>query len=270
MHLAAAEGHTQLLKMMAAKGADPNAQNADGETPLHVAVQHVGGKPGLGHIKTLLELKADLSIKDRNDHNAWETAGLYTNRAEEIRNVLGGAPMKNDPDDPWPGTPGELEKGTDPLDVAESLRELGNKRFKDGRYDEAVKFYFKAKLFLPSGPAAHEPVKDGDEHGARARACFIAVSSNAAACKLKQGEHDVCIRMCDGILRLDTKNVKALYRKGIALRATDALDEAEDVLRQAAELAPDDKAIQKELNSVLKDKKALKDNEKRMAQKMFG
>jgi tetratricopeptide (TPR) repeat protein len=269
LHLAAADGQTQLIKILVESRADVNARSGDGETPLHVAVQHIGGKPGLGHIKTLLDLRADVAVRDKNDHNAWETAGLYTNRADEIRNLLGGAPIKNDPDDPWPDTPGELDKDTDPVDVAESLRELGNKKFKEGLYEEATKFYFKAKVFLPSGPAAFAPVDASDEKAVRARACYIAVSSNAAACKLKKGEHEVVVRMCDGILRLDANNVKALYRKGLSLHAMEALDDAEEALRQASSLAPDDKAILQEINSVAKKKKGIKDKEKKLAQKMF-
>jgi len=270
LHLAAAEGHTAMIRMLAEARADVNSTSADGETPLHVAVQHVGAKPGLGHIRTLLDLRADVSLQDGSGHTAHEVAGLYTNRADEIREILGGAQPKKDAEDPWPETPGELEAGTDRIDVAESLRELGNKRFRNGLYAEALKKYFKAKVFLPSGPDAYRQVDEMDENGRRARTCQIAVSSNAAACKLKLGEHDACVRMCDAILGLDPSNVKALYRKAIALRATEDVAAAEAALKQAAELAPEDTAVQKELADIARHRKKDKDNEKRLAKKMFG
>lgn len=271
LHLAASEGHTQAIRSLAATRAEVNLVNADGETPLHVAVQHVGGKPGLGHLRALLELRADPSQKDKAGHDAFECAGLYTNRAEEVREVLQGAngPLC-DPEDPWPETPGELPPGTDPVSVAESLRELGNKRFKDRRYAEAVKLYFKGKVFLPTGPAAFAPVAEGDEQGARARACSIAIGSNAAMCKFKLGEHDDCVRMCDGLLGLDPKNMKALYRKAMALRAQEDVDGGEAALKQALELEPNDGAVQKELAAIARQRKKDLDSEKRLAKRMFG
>lgn len=271
LHLAAAEGKTQAIRLLVKMRADVNQANADSETALHVAVQHLGGKPGLGHIRTLLELRADVSVRDKAGHSAWETAGIFTNRAEEVRDILGGKPPQpQDPDDPWPDTVGELEDGTDPLTAAEALRELGNKRFREGQYERAVKYYFKAKVFLPTGPSAHAPVAEGDEYASKARACQIAVSSNAAACKLKLGEFDVCVRMCDGILALDAGNTKALYRKSLALRAQDDIDGAESALRKAANLEPRDAAIQKELADIALQRKKDRDREKRLAKNMFG
>eukprot|EP00927_Polykrikos_kofoidii_P049334 TRINITY_DN43401_c0_g1_i1.p1 TRINITY_DN43401_c0_g1~~TRINITY_DN43401_c0_g1_i1.p1 ORF type:complete len:362 (-),score=75.06 TRINITY_DN43401_c0_g1_i1:121-1206(-) len=271
LHLAGAEGQGQSIRLLVAARADVNHANADGETPLHVAIQHVGAKPGLNHIRTLLELRADASLQDKSGHDAFATAGVFTNRGDEIKSILGGsAPKKCSPEDPWPDTPAELTDGTEPIVVAESLREHGNKSFREGLYDQAAKCYMKAKLFLPTGPAAHAPVVDGDEAGARARACFIAVSSNAAMCKLKLGELDVCIRMCDGVLALDPNNVKALYRKGLALRSQEADDDAEIVLKEAARLEPGDKAVQKELTDIARRRREDKDKAKRLAQKMFG
>lgn len=270
LHLAAAEGHTAAVRLLVEARAEVDHASADGETPLHVAVQHVGGKPTLGHIQALLELRADPSRKDGGGHDAYESAGLYTNRADEIRALLKGSAPKGDPEDPWPDSLAELPQGTAPLTAAEGLKELGNRRFKEGRYEEAVKLYFKAKLFLPTGPAAHAPVAEGDAEGARARECYLAVSSNAAMCKLKQGEHDVCARMCDAVLALDASNVKARYRKALALRAQGDAEEAETVLKEALELDPADAAIQKELTDIARQRRKDKENEKRLAKKMFG
>jgi len=271
LHLAAADGHTEALRRLVTARADVGCSNADGETPLHVAVQHVGAKPGLGHIAALLDLRADPAQKDTNGHTAYDVAGLYTNRASELREVLGGAPPKNqDAEDTWPDGPSDLKDGTDPLLVAESLKELGNRRFRDGQYAEAVRLYFKGKLFLPTGPAAHEPVPEGDEHAAKQRACFIAISSNAAACKLKLGEYDACLRMCDGVLQLDPHNMKALYRQAQAHRAAGDVDKAEQALTQAAQLEPEDKVVKRELADIQRQRKEERAKEQRMAQKMFG
>lgn len=270
LHLASADGHTQVIKLLAAGRADVNATNADHETPLHVGVQHVGSKP-LGHLRALLALRADPSLQDKEGQDAFQSAGLFTNRAEEVREVLSGAPKAaGDPDDVWPETAGELPAGTEPLDVAESLRELGNTRFKDGKYEQAVQLYFKARQFLPTGSVAYATAVDVDLEAQRARTCRIAVSSNAAACKLKLGDHDACIRLCDTVLSLDEGNVKALYRKSLALRATGEEEKADTVLRKAAEICPTDAAVQKELKDLELRRRKEKDDAKRLAKKMFG
>mmetsp|Transcript_36529 Transcript_36529/g.97301 ORF Transcript_36529/g.97301 Transcript_36529/m.97301 type:complete len:359 (-) Transcript_36529:57-1133(-) len=269
LHLAASEGHTAAIRALVAGGADLHAASADGETPLHVAVQHIGSKP-LCHVHALLEMRADPSLQDESGHTVQEYPRLYTNRADELAELLKGGKPKRDPDDIWPDTAGELEAGTEPVGVAEVLRELGNVRFREGLLLDAVALYMKAKAFLPSGPAAHAPIEEGDEAGARARACHIAVNSNAAMCKFKLGEHDVCIRLCDGVLAVDPRNVKALYRKALALRALDGVDDAEAALRLAAEWDAGNTQVTKELADIARTRKMHEDKEKQLARKMFG
>lgn len=273
LHLAAGEGQTRVIHQLVKAGAAVNGANNDGETPLHVAVQQANDKPGLAHIRALVELRADPSVKDRG-HNVFEAAGLHSknlDRAEEVRAALRGAPAPAaDPDDPWPDVPGDLEPGVEPITVAESLRQVGNARFKEQRFEDAVKCYFKAKRFLPTGPAQFESIADGDVAGARARACAVAVSSNAAFCKLKLCDYEACVNMCDGVLTVDPGNVKAHFRKALALRAQGSDDDAERALQQAAELDPKDAAVRKELSDIARLRKEDKEKAKRVAQKMFG
>jgi len=274
LHVAAADGQTQVIRQLVEAGASLNVVNNDGETPLHVAVQHADDCPNLRHVRALVELKADPNVKDGSNQSVFDHAGLYSknlDRAEEVRQALAGAPaVVQDPDDVWPDTPGELQGGVKPLEVAEALRELGNARFREQRFADAVRYYFKAKRFLPTGPAQYEPVQEGDHEGARARACAIAVSSNAALCKLKLGDFDSSANICDGVLRLDPQNVKAWFRKALALRGQGEEEEAEAALRKALELDPKDAAVQKELAAIAKQRKTEKEKEKRLAQKMFG
>jgi len=62
------------------------ATNEDGDSALHVAVQHVGGK-SLDHIKVLLEFRADAAARDSSGRDAMQTAAIE-NRAEELQNLL--------------------------------------------------------------------------------------------------------------------------------------------------------------------------------------
>ncbi|CAK0792224.1 unnamed protein product, partial [Prorocentrum cordatum] len=172
-------------------------------------------------------------------------------------------------EDAWPDDPSGLAEGADPLVVAESLRELGNQRFREGRHKEAVRVYEKARSFLPAG-APPAPDAGGDDRAALARACSVAVMSNAAMCRLKMDEHDACVRLCDSVLSLDPRNAKAFFRKALALRALDDDDGAEVALRQAADLAPEDAAVRRELAEVASRRRREKEGEKRLAQKMFG
>ena len=62
LHSAAYEGDVKRVRKLLKKGADPNTQSEDGDTPLHVAVSW-------GHVdvvKLLLEHGADPNIKNEN------------------------------------------------------------------------------------------------------------------------------------------------------------------------------------------------------------
>jgi len=69
--------------------------------------------------------------------------------------------------------------------------------------------------------------------------------------------------------QLMTRSAKALYRSGLAHVALNEDDEAEDTLRQALALAPEDKAIGNELERILARKKAKIAKEKAAYKKMF-
>lgn len=263
LHLAAGEGHTCIIWQLLACRAQVNAVNDDGETPIHVAVQHVGGKPGLSHLQALLDGGADASLRDSDGHDVAETAGVYTNRADDIRKVLlGEALLKADPEDTFPDSPGELEDGADALNAAESLRELGNRRFRDGGYVVASALYKKAVFFIPA--------EDNGKRAEKATACRVACKSNMAACCLKLEDYTECISLCEDVLAIDAGSAKALYRKSVALRGLGQAEEAEKILREAAEADPSNAAVKRQVDEIEWMRRKAQQTEKRMAQKMFG
>jgi len=88
LHVAAQQGHASAIRLLLAGRADLAAINEDGESALHVAVGHVGGK-SIDHIKVLLEFRADAAARDSEGRDAMQTAVTMTNRAEELRSLLG-------------------------------------------------------------------------------------------------------------------------------------------------------------------------------------
>lgn len=94
LFLAAQQSAEGTMRLLVAANADVDARNDDGETALHVAIQHVGGK-SIGHIKALLELRADASAVDNEGQGALAHAALHTNRSEELTELLNGAGAAN-------------------------------------------------------------------------------------------------------------------------------------------------------------------------------
>merc|ERR1712224_225327 len=103
-----------------------------------------------------------------------------------------------------------------------------------------------------------------------AQACRISCASNAAACHLKLCNPDACIRACDDALALDPASVKAMFRKGSALRSQGEWSASECILKQAVQLAPNDNVIQQELVQVMRGRKLADKKAKAVFTKMFG
>ncbi|OSD02441.1 TPR-like protein, partial [Trametes coccinea BRFM310] len=82
----------------------------------------------------------------------------------------------------------------------------GNEAFKAGDFPKAIGHYTAAFIADPSNPT---------------------YPLNRAAAYLKLGKNEDAERDCDAVLRLDSKNVKGLFRRGQARVAMQKLHEAE-------------------------------------------
>eukprot|EP00746_Dinoflagellata_sp_MGD_P090991 gnl/MRDRNA2_/MRDRNA2_35996_c0_seq1.p1 gnl/MRDRNA2_/MRDRNA2_35996_c0~~gnl/MRDRNA2_/MRDRNA2_35996_c0_seq1.p1 ORF type:complete len:371 (-),score=92.83 gnl/MRDRNA2_/MRDRNA2_35996_c0_seq1:81-1151(-) len=274
LHMASQEGHEAMIRLLVENGANVNVKNADGETPLHIAVQHIGSKRW-GHISSLLHLGADPQIKDNDGQDVFTHAKLFTNRGDELCEFLRAAPSampEREADDPsnYPVSPDDMRSRSpgELVEIAEAVRVLGNNRFKVGEYKEAVAKYAKARLFLERVLVP----EDGSDADVRAKShqCCLSCATNAAACHLKLGDYTSCIEACEDALAQDSSCIKALFRKGAALRLQGHLDEAEKSLQAAQKLAPEDSAIQKEVGLLAHDRKRQVAKERNIAKKMFG
>eukprot|EP00667_Euglena_gracilis_P016590 EG_transcript_17363 len=147
----------------------------------------------------------------------------------------------------------------------EKLRECqrekdeGNALFKAGDYAEAIKHYFKAKGILTWTYKFTEAEKArwNQEVG-------IPSMLNIAACHLKLQQWQSCVDHCYDILELQPANVKALFRRGQAYTGLGEYGKALKDLQAAADLAPADGGIQRELARVKKlDAAALREESQR-------
>ncbi|EGF82990.1 hypothetical protein BATDEDRAFT_21274 [Batrachochytrium dendrobatidis JAM81] len=131
-----------------------------------------------------------------------------------------------------------------PREVAENFKHQGNAAFKEGprKYKDAVAYYTKAL-------AANAQDKKLDS----------ILYSNRAAVNLEQGNYRQVLNDCAAAIRLDPKNIKALFRSTKALFALDRVDEGIDCCELGISIDPQNKSLHAELLKLKKKKQVLDD-----------
>ena len=117
--------------------------------------------------------------------------------------------------------------------LAQSLKQEGNDLHRQKRYDEAAAKYEKG---LHVDGISTDFSKS--------------LHSNLASCYLQMGEWKKCLEQCNKVLLVESKNMKALYRRGQAYMGLDEYSNAVQDLALALNVAgPNDKAaIQNKLD----------------------
>jgi uncharacterized protein len=69
---AAVENEVEVMRILLLRGADPNVQNSQGDTPLICATKYAGGKAAT--VRLLVEAGTDLTIQDKRGHTALDYA----------------------------------------------------------------------------------------------------------------------------------------------------------------------------------------------------
>jgi ankyrin repeat protein len=69
---AAVENHIEVIRILLDRGANPNVQNIQGDTPLICATKYAGGKPAT--VKMLVAAGSDLALKDDDGKTALDYA----------------------------------------------------------------------------------------------------------------------------------------------------------------------------------------------------
>ncbi|KAJ7957281.1 Peptidylprolyl isomerase [Quillaja saponaria] len=143
------------------------------------------------------------------------------------------------------------------IEAAGRKKEEGNALFKAGKYERASKRYEKAVTFIEYDSSF------SDEEKQLAKVLKITCNLNNAACKLKLKDYKQAEKLCTKVLELDSRNVKALYRRAQAYIQLVDLDLAELDIKKALEIDPDNRDVKLEYK-VLKEK--VKEYNKRDAQ----
>ncbi|TGZ73520.1 hypothetical protein CRM22_001466 [Opisthorchis felineus] len=115
------------------------------------------------------------------------------------------------------------------INLSKEARELGNLRFKEGNYVDAVEQYTTAVRLTPEDPV---PL------------------TNRAFAHLKLERYASAEADCSAALALDSKFIKALFRRALARKNLGKTDEAICDLECILQLDPDNKATVKELSSL--------------------
>ncbi|KAL3020330.1 hypothetical protein AAZX31_05G138900 [Glycine max] len=133
------------------------------------------------------------------------------------------------------------------IEAAGKKKEEGNAFFKVGKYERASKRYEKAIKFVEYDSSF------SDEEKQQTKALKIICNLNNAACKLKLKDYKQAEKMCTKVLELDSRNVKALYRRAQAYLHLVDLDLAEMDIKKALEIEPNNRDVKMEYK-ILKQK----------------
>ncbi|KAK7460938.1 peptidyl-prolyl cis-trans isomerase cpr6 [Stygiomarasmius scandens] len=183
-----------------------------------------------------------------------------------------GDPYEDYPDD----EDRDLSKPETVIEIAQAIREVGNKLFKEGKTKEALEKYQKSIRYLDVHHDLPEETTAETRQAYTALLTPLLLNSALAAVRITPPSSlnaDVAIGSATRALGLELSNAdkaKALYRRSLALSIKKDDDDAEKDLAEAAQLVPEDQAIAAELAKIRQRKKEKRDKEKKAYKKMFG
>jgi len=150
---------------------------------------------------------------------------------------------------------------------AKKLKTEGTSLFMEKRFNEAASLYEEAaKFILDEGEDEGEFIPDDDKE------LFTSCYSNAAMCHIKTSNWGEAAKSSTAVLGVEgyDKNLKALYRRGLAQLNTGYLKEAKGDLMAAYKVDPKNKDVRKALAKLKEAHAAAKAKEKNAFGGMFG
>ncbi|EIE27802.1 cyclophilin-type peptidyl-prolyl cis-trans isomerase [Coccomyxa subellipsoidea C-169] len=178
--------------------------------------------------------------------------------------------------DPFPEWPEDAEvpegqsEAAFRMAAAETIKAKGNELFKQGKNEEALRRYNKAMHYLdPESFNAEGPNVSGEEITALGHA-FIPCLLNRAAAQLRLGRAEDAKVDCSRVLERVPGHAKALFRRAQAELALKDYNAALTDLAHAAEISPEDKAVNLEIAKVKRTRDEAQKREKATYARMFG
>lgn len=144
------------------------------------------------------------------------------------------------------------------LAAAESHKQQGNTFFSSNDYEKAEKSYHTGLYHLNFDPLSYN-FELLDKHREAVQQIKIPTCLNLAAVRIKLKKYATVVDLCNEVLKEQSNNAKALYRKAQALYGMNNFESALDPVEKALKVA-DDPAVK---NLKIKILKALRiENEK--------
>jgi len=161
---------------------------------------------------------------------------------------------------------------TSALKIATEIKEIGNKLFKAGDIELGLEKYQKGLRYVNEFKT---PVDDAPEElNKMLDSLRFSLHSNSSLLQLKQKQYDDAEQSATYALDIegttDAEKGKAYFRRAQARIALKAEDRAYDDLVQAANCAPNDGAVKKELEAIKVKRAERAKKEKAAYSKMFG
>ena len=141
-------------------------------------------------------------------------------------------------------------------------KEDGNGFFKAQDFTSAARSYRKGTNLL-------KKLNEGNTGDEQVKILLITLQTNLSMVCFKQGKHRMSRDVASRALDVDDKNVKALYRRGVANKAMGDADAAKSDFKAALKVDPNNVAVKKELVSIKKTLEEMKAKEKARLQKAF-
>lgn len=152
------------------------------------------------------------------------------------------------------------------IEAADRRKTEGNQLFKDEKIEEAIQQYEMALAYMNDEFMFQLFGKYKDLADAVKHPCHL----NMAACMLRLNRYDEAIAQCSVVLQENGNNVKALFRRGKARAALGRTDEAREDFKKVQKLAPEDKAVAKELRQLAEQDKELYAKQRELYKGLFG
>ncbi|KAI0492840.1 hypothetical protein KFK09_027116 [Dendrobium nobile] len=152
------------------------------------------------------------------------------------------------------------------IGAADRRKMDGNALFKEEKLEEAMQQYEMAIAYMGDDFMFQLFGKFRDMALAVKNPCHL----NMAACLIKLTRYEEAIGQCSIVLTEDENNVKALFRRGKARAELGQTDAAREDFEKAKKIAPQDKAIARELRLIAEHEKAVYQKQKELYKGIFG